>query len=257
MKSLVVLASDVVGFKIAEFLFQRKEEVKFVVIDPADRGGYNERIEQLCRFSSRDCVLVEAGQLKNDGFLRRVARTRPWIGILAWWPHILKGPIRSIPQRGWLNLHPSHLPFNRGKHPNFWCLAGETPCGVSLHFIDEGIDSGDLVAQAPLDTSWEDTGETVYHKSRELILQLFKEKFDDIVADRLPRVKQSSKIGSFHAASEIEEASRINLDATCTARKLFNVIRARMFSPHPTVYFRDGRKKYSVQIVIKEIKKTD
>ncbi|TKS58176.1 MAG: formyl transferase [Nitrospira sp.] len=251
---MIVLASDYVGFKVLEFLFQRGEQVAFVVKDPADRGGYNERIEQLCLSSNQRGVLVDAGQLKNDELLERVAHTRPRIGILAWWPHILKGPIRSIPQLGWLNLHPSYLPFNRGKHPNFWCLAEGTPCGVSLHFIDEGVDTGDIVAQARLDISWEDTGETVYRKCRELILQLFTEKFDDIFANRLPRLKQAPEIGSFHTASEIEEASRINVDAMYTASKLFNIIRARMFALHPTAYFHDGGKKYSVQIMIKEIK---
>lgn len=251
---MIVLASDYVGFKTVEFLFQRGEQVGFVVIDPADRGGYNARIKQRCLSSRQGCVLVDAVQLKSDAFLKRVARTRPRIGILAWWPHILKGPIHSIPQMGWLNLHPSYLPFNRGKHPNFWCLADGTPCGVSLHFIDEGIDSGDLVAQAQVDISWEDTGETVYRKSRERILRLFRDKFDAVVADHLPRVKQPSKIGSSHTAREIEEASRIKLDAPCTARKLFNIIRARMFPPHPTAYFHDGRRKYSVRILIKEIK---
>jgi methionyl-tRNA formyltransferase len=253
---MIVLASDYVGLKVVEFLFQRGERVTFVVMDSADRGGYNGRIEQLCRSSSRDCVLVGAAQLKNDDFLKRVAQTQPRIGILAWWPHILKSPIHSIPQLGWLNLHPSYLPFNRGKHPNFWCLADGTPCGVSLHFIDEGIDTGAVAAQTPMDISWEDTGETVHHKSRELILQLFREKFDAIVEGRLPGVKQPSEIGSFHTASEIEEASRINLDAPCTARKLFNIIRARMFSPHPTAYFHDGHRKYSVRILIKETGKT-
>jgi len=250
---MIVLASDYVGFKVIEHLIERGERVACVVVEPQNRGGYNGRIEQLYMSAGQGGILVDADQLKVDTFLDRLALLRPRIGILAWWPHILKGHILSIPELGWLNLHPSYLPFNRGKHPNFWCLVDETPCGVSLHFIDKGVDTGDIVAQARLHISWEDTGETVYYKSRELALELFRNNFDDIIANRLPRVKQSRHSGGFHSAGEIEVPSRIDLDAVHTARRLFNIIRARTFPPHPTAYFHDNGRKYSVQIVIKEI----
>lgn len=250
---MIVLASDYVGFKVLEYLVRRGERVACVVVDSQDRGGFNARIEQVYTSAVKGGIFVDAEQLKADKFLDRLSVIRPRIGILAWWPHILRGQVLSIPQLGWLNLHPSFLPFNRGKHPNFWCLADETPCGVSLHFIDTGVDTGDIVARAQLAISWEDTGETVYCKSREMILELFKKHFEDIIANRLPKVGQPRDLGSFHSGGDIEEISRIDLDASYTARRLFNIIRARMFPPHPTAYFQDGSKKYSVQILIKEI----
>ena len=46
-----------------------------------------------------------------------------------------------------INLHISYLPFNRGAHPNFWSFFDNTPSGVTIHLIDEGIDTGPIIYQ--------------------------------------------------------------------------------------------------------------
>ena len=50
-----------------------------------------------------------------------------------------------------INLHISFLPFNRGAHPNFWSFIENTPSGVSIHKIDKGIDTGDIINQKLID----------------------------------------------------------------------------------------------------------
>ena len=62
---------------------------------------------------------------------------------------------------------------------------------------------------------------------------------------------QAVSVGEFE--NEIDRASEISLDRRYTARDLLNLIRARMFPPHPTAFFCDDGKRYSVQIAIKEI----
>ena len=114
------------------------------------------------------------------------------MGILAWWPYILKGRVIKIPKKGWLNFHPAYLPFNRGKHPNFWCLVDETKCGVTLYFIDE--------------------------------------------------VDQDINEGTFHLSKELIETTKIDLDKKYSARKIFNIIRGKMFTPYPTAYVYDNGK---------------
>lgn len=248
---MIVLASDYVGFKIVEFLGGRRDPVDFVGLDPEDRGGFNSAIEKATLFRWPAAAVLGPADLERADVLERLAGSRPRLGILAWWPSILKGRILSIPSGGWLNLHPGYLPHNRGKNPNFWCLVDGTPCGVSLHYADPGVDTGDVVAQERLEVSWEDTGETVYLKARDLMIDLFVRRFEDVLAGRLPRLPQRGAAGSVHRSGQMEEASRIDLDRSCTARELFNIIRARMFPPHPTAFFSDQGQTYSVQIVIK------
>jgi methionyl-tRNA formyltransferase len=149
------------------------------------------------------------------------------------------------------------LPYNRGKHYNFWAIVEEAPFGVTLHHVDEGVDRGDIAFQARIETGWEDTGETLYRKAQVAIVRLFRDAFDDIVAGRIPRTPQDLGAGSFHLARELEPASRIDLDAPCTARQLLNVLRARTFPPHPAAWFEAGGEKYEVRVQINRANPTD
>src|SRR5579872_2578700 len=157
---MIVMASDDVGRQVVEFLLERGETIDFLVLDTVDRGGCNSSMEAAWREHGSPGALLLAPDLADPACLDQIAAARPPIGILAWWPYILKEPQLKLPARGWLNFHPGYLPYNRGKHPNFWCLVDETPCGVSLHFIDEGVDTGEVIAQEVVPVSWEDTGET-------------------------------------------------------------------------------------------------
>ena len=50
-----------------------------------------------------------------------------------------------------INLHISYLPYNRGAHPNFWSFAENTPSGVTIHKINNGIDTGNIIYQKLID----------------------------------------------------------------------------------------------------------
>ena len=76
-------------------------------------------------------------------------------------------------QKNIINLHPSLLPWNKGYHSNFWSIYENTPKGVSIHLIDDGIDTGDIVAQSELTYFDEDTLRTTYKKLRASMVNLF------------------------------------------------------------------------------------
>jgi methionyl-tRNA formyltransferase len=249
---VILLASDWVGLQITEYLVERRQPIDWLVLDAGDRGQCNAPIRRAFARAAGPARVETSQVLQDVAFVAELAKSKPRLGVLAWWPHLLKGPLLEIPDLGWLNLHPGYLPYNRGKHPNFWCLVDETPCGVALHFIDRGVDTGPVVARAPLDTTWTDTGESVHRKCRQLAVELFRDNFDSIIGGSTRPVPQDASDGSSHRAAEIEEASEIDLDRTYTARQLLNVIRARTFPPHPSAFFRDGSKKYSVRVVIEE-----
>lgn len=173
-------------------------------------------------------------------------------GILAWWPKLIKRPLLTYPRHGFVNTHPSLLPYNRGKHSNFWSLVEETPFGVSLHFVEEGIDCGDVIAQTRIDYDWEDTGGTLYEKALAATVDLFKRTYPDLKKGRLRRIPQDLSQGSFHLAKELEEASFIYLDREYKARDLLNLIRARTFPGHPACRLKDKGQEYEIRIEIKK-----
>lgn len=176
------------------------------------------------------------------------------IGLLAWWPKIIKEPLLTKPRWGFINTHPSLLPHNRGKNYNFWAIVEKAPFGVSLHRIEDGIDSGEVIAQLPIFYGWEDTGESLYKKAKEAMLRLLQETYPTIRNLSFSGKKQNLSLGSFHYAAEMDTASHIELDKNYQARDLLNLIRARTFAGHPACWFSDAGEEYEVRVEIKRKK---
>jgi len=111
--------------------------------------------------------------------------------------HILKTDIISRFSRRIVNLHISLLPWNRGADPNLWSFLEDTPKGVSIHYIDDGIDTGDIVAQREVHYQREDTLRTSYNRLSEGIMTLFQEIWPTLRAGMITAFPQP-RGGSFH-----------------------------------------------------------
>ena len=103
-----------------------------------------------------------------------------------------------------VNLHHSFLPFNRGAHPNFWSFYEDTPKGISIHLIDKGIDTGDIIYQEEIQLNLNSTFRETYKKLDDEIVDRFIKIFPNIVANNYDLTKQKSK-GTFHNASELDK----------------------------------------------------
>ncbi len=104
---------------------------------------------------ARNIPVWEVGPLSDPPTLALLAGFQPDLIVVACFPAILPLAVLQLPRYGCLNLHPSLLPAYRGPVPLFWMArAGERQAGVTLHFMNEGIDSGDIVTQTVFD--WPD-----------------------------------------------------------------------------------------------------
>jgi methionyl-tRNA formyltransferase len=174
------------------------------------------------------------------------------LGLLAWWPMILGPEVIGATRLGFLNVHPSLLPHQRGKDPNFWAITERSPYGVTIHHVDVGIDSGDIAFQRPLDVGWEDTGETLHRRAMSAAIELVDEHLDRILRGNVPRQPQDpSEKGSFHRRSELDAASRIDLDGSYRARDLLDLLRARTYPGHPSAWFVDDGERYEVRVEVR------
>lgn len=116
--------------------------------------------------------------------------------------HIISKKILEATKNPIINLHISFLPYNRGAHPNYWSFKERTPKGVSIHFIDEGIDTGPILIQKKCTFTKEDTLATSYLKLRNKIEELFYSSFDKIIAKEIIPTPQRS-IGTFHNVKDL------------------------------------------------------
>lgn len=115
--------------------------------------------------------------------------------------HILKKDVLDrFPSRA-INLHVSFLPWNRGADPNAWSFLEDTPKGVTIHHIDEGVDTGDIIVQQLVDLPEHETLAQTYGRLQDSIQALFRENWDQIRAGRAKRLPQPAG-GSVHKRSD-------------------------------------------------------
>jgi hypothetical protein len=113
--------------------------------------------------------------------------------------HILKKHHIESAKNPIINLHISFLPYNRGADPNYWSWVENTPKGVTIHAIDEGIDTGDIFIQKQINFNNNETLSSSYNKLKTEIEDLFIKNFHNILNGNLKRTKQRwVKKGTIH-----------------------------------------------------------
>lgn len=103
------------------------------------------------------------------------------------------------------NLHIAYLPWNRGAHPNFWSFHDGAPAGVTIHLIDEGIDTGPIVAQELVEfPSHMTTFAQTYAHLLERIEALCMANIDAILSGDVRPVPQKGE-GTVHRIRDLPE----------------------------------------------------
>lgn len=124
-----------------------------------------------------------------------------------------------------LNLHMSYLPYNKGAHPNFWSFYDGTPSGVSIHLIDYGIDTGEIVYQREVEFQpRKQTFSETYDVLIDDIEALFIDNFDEIFSNQMTSSPQQGK-GTYHRMADFPEGFQgwdSNIDAEIARLKHLN-----------------------------------
>jgi len=242
---IVLFADKFVGFEITKYIIDnyKNDLACLVVIKKNDIYDYVQK-------SNIKCFLYEEYLLFVDKYIGQFD-----LGVLAWWPKLISKQILSSAKLGFINTHPSLLPYNRGKHYNFWAIVEDVPFGVTIHMVDEGVDTGNIVAQEKIEYDWTDNGESLYEKAQSSMIDLFTKTYSQMRLNKNEIVSYAQDLtkGSFHHSSELYLASQIQLDKLYTARKILNMLRAKTFDGYPSCWFEDGGKRYEVTISIKQV----
>ena len=147
----------------------------------------------------------------NDAEVRQwIAGRKPDLIISACFSQILKNELIGIPKIGTLNIHPGYLPSYRGAMAYFWPLrCGDRHAGVSVHWIDEGIDTGPLLARRKLKMRPRTTQQRVLVRSAVAGAYLLRRVARDLIAGQSPAVTATDAAGAryFHFPSAADVAA--------------------------------------------------
>ena len=100
-----------------------------------------------------------------------------------------------------INLHISYLPWNKGADPNLWSILEDTPKGVTIHQMDNGLDTGNILCQKEIFFDENDTLNSSYEKLQNELVKLFKLNWKNIKHNKVKPIKQKGK-GTYHKSCD-------------------------------------------------------
>ena len=241
---VVLLVNNWVGWKVTEWLSGRVE-VGGLVLHPEKRRTYGDEIARSAAVPAEG--IFSAEHLHEPETLARIADVKADMAVSILFDYILKPSFLDLFPQGVINLHPSLLPYNRGQYPNVWSIVDGTPSGVTIHRVDAGIDTGDIIVQREVPVAPNDTGETLYRRLEQASIDLFSSAWPDIAAGKLSGRRQPAG-GTCHRTRDVEAIDEIDLDGEYTGRRLLDVLRARTFPPYRGAYFCEGGKRIYLRL---------
>ncbi len=165
-------------------------------------GRSCEKIEK--KFQEMNIPYTRTEDPVTDAFVKDGKFT---FGVSYEYDHIIPKDVIECFQGRLVNLHRSFLPWNRGSNPNLWSFAEKTPCGVTIHAVDPGINTGDILLQKQVTFDSISSESTLCSTDRilaEEIEGLFCKNLKTIIQDRFVRRKQTGS-GSYHSRQQTED----------------------------------------------------
>lgn len=193
---------------------------------------------------------IKARSVNSKEFYNKVLKLNPDIILVGSWSEKFKKPIINLPKVGTINCHPSILPKYRGPNPYMRVIMnGEKETGITLHLMDEGLDTGPILLQKKIDILQGfngDTGETLKNKCCNLaksgIFELLTSMNNEIV---IP-IKQNEKEASYY--SQISEKD-ILIDFNKSSTEINALLRALSpwqpaYIAHKQAFLQAGKVKF-------------
>ncbi len=125
---------------------------------------------------------------------------------------IIKKELLDIPAIGVLNRHNALLPKNRGRLTPFWVLyKQEKETGVSIHFVEEGIDSGDIIVQKRYNVTNKDTFNSLVKKNYEIAPIAMLEALDKLEQGNKDFLTNDDALATYNTTPRLKDAFRYRL----------------------------------------------
>ena len=165
--------------------------------------------------------------------------------------YILPTDMLSRFRIGAINLHPAYLPWNRGRHSTFWGIMDGTPLGSSIHWMDAKLDHGPIIGRREFATDEIMPASKAYHLACMGCVDLYEEHLPSILNGRVNPTRDERddvmRVGSFHNASEIKDATFLPWESLIGIPELIRLIRATSFGQHGFYTLGPGRRVYKIK----------
>lgn len=236
LSSFIFFGEDAFSLAVLQSLVECKlglQPLAVVMLEPISVSGL--RLVNYC--VGRGILLIKAKEVRSDEFLDRFEVINFDLLICAHFSRILPIRLFSRARLGALNLHPSLLPLYRGMAPQHWPIVlGDAETGVTVHCIEEGVDTGRIIRQVRIQLN----PEIYIHELQKKFLAVYQtimvEAVDRLINGQEGAVQPAEGVTYFQKIREcdMEITSQMNI------KRVYGLIRAFSF-PYPGARFQDIR----------------
>lgn len=192
-----------------------------IIFSPVKQFGIDNEIE-----------VIQPKKIKDEKIIEKIKEINPDLIIVVAYGKILPKEIIDIPKYGIINVHSSLLPKYRGASPiHSAILNGDEKSGVSIMYIEEGLDSGDVILQESCDILENDTLGTLHDKLKDLGAIGLEKALKLIETGKVEATKQDESLATFVKPITKEQAK---IDWNNTKEVIFNQVRG--LNPFPAAH---------------------
>lgn len=185
--------------------------------------------------------VLQPTKIKDKDFIAKLKTYNADIYIVVAYGQILSKQILDIPKYGAINVHASLLPKYRGAAPIQWAIInGEKTTGITIMYMDEGLDTGDMLLKKEIDITHSDNFLSLHDKLKNTGATLLIEALEKIQTNSIVREKQDDKLSSY--AKMITKNMGL-IDFNDTTEQILNLIRALDPWPSSFAYYKNTALK--------------
>lgn len=237
---LLFLGTPEFAIPSLEALASSKHEVVEVVTAPDRPRGRGYRVQPTPVAQVAEALgirVYKTAKLSGDESIAHIESLRPDALVLVAFGQIVPKRLLDLPPYGCINLHPSLLPKYRGAAPiHAPILAGDEVTGVTTMFMDEGLDTGDIIFQVETAIGPEENAGDLHDRLARIGAELLVETIDALERSEAPRRPQDHALATY--AKKVES---VEIDWNRPAREAANAIRG--LSPSPGAYTWHGGRR--------------
>jgi len=248
---IVFIGTGEIGAPTLRALLNSEHEVAAVVTQPDKPVGREQRIEPppiKKEIATSGIPVLQPPRIKDPQAIEEVRRLTPDVIVVAAYGQILPREVLEIPRLACLNLHASLLPRWRGAAPIQAAIAaGDSETGITVMYMAEGLDTGDILLQRSVEILPNDTGGSLHDRLAQVAPEALLESLQLVAAANAPRIPQDNAFATYAPKLKREHGQ---IDWSESAEAIERKVRA--YNPWPGAFMKvDGQnlKVFSASVV--------
>ena len=233
---VVFIGTGEIGVPVLRWLLDSGEhELVGIVTQPDKPVGREQRIQAppiKAALGDRELPVLQPERIKRPEAIDGIRELAPEVIVVMAYGQILPRAVLDIPPIACLNLHASLLPKHRGAAPiQAAILAGDGETGITVMYMDEGLDTGDMLLKRSIPIAADETGGSLHDRLAEISPAALEEALHLLAAGEAPRIPQNPAEATYAPKLEREHGL---IASTQPAEEIERKIRA--FDPWPGSY---------------------